>query len=361
MTRSNQIITLLILISSTLIAQDDLFGLDELVSKTTLGGYGELHYNNSTVNDGDPARGLDFHRFVMFYSHSWTSEWSFKAELELEHNFVSDGEGELELEQAYVNYQRSPLFGLQFGVVLPSVGLINEYHEPPLFFGVERPEYAKYIIPTTWFGNGMAAYGRSHGFDYKLTVMEGLDATGISHKNGIRSARMKGYKSNADQWLVNARLNYVGLPGLKAGLSYSSTTAMGDDMTSDIPLSLFEMHAQLNKANVLATFEYGTINYHDYSVESATGYYLDLGYDLGGLLNKNFALIPWFRVSDYNTAASTVAGGDEEQQYHHSIWKVGLSLKPISEVVFKLDYGTKTTELSGDESTSLNLGVGYFF
>ena len=32
-------------------------------------------------------------------------------------------------------------------VLLPTVGLINEYHEPPLFLSVERPLYNKYIIP----------------------------------------------------------------------------------------------------------------------------------------------------------------------------------------------------------------------
>ena len=95
---------LVILTSSSIIfAQDDFFE-----STTTVGGYGELHYNKTTT-DNATKNVLDFHRFVMFYGHQWNDDWSFKAEVELEHNFVKEGEGELELEQAYVDYHYEEL------------------------------------------------------------------------------------------------------------------------------------------------------------------------------------------------------------------------------------------------------------
>lgn len=351
----------LTLFASTLIASDDLLEESFFEAKTTLGGYGELHFNQSSISNADSKKSLDFHRFVMFYSHAWTPEWSFKAELELEHNFVSDGEGELELEQAYINYQRSTQLGVQVGVVLPSVGLLNEYHEPPLFFSVERPDYAKYIVPTTWFGNGVSVYGRNQIIDYKITWMEGLDGTDISHKNGIRSARMKGYKSNADQLLLNARINYVGSPGVKFGVSWSGTKAMGDELKSDIPLNLIEFHGQINKANFISSFEYGQISYAETSLQKSEGYYVDVGYNLASFLGTPADLVPWFRLSDYNTATETLAGGDEEKEHHYTIWKIGLSYRPIPEIALKVDYGVKTNELSGVDETLFNLGAGYMF
>ena len=125
------------------------YGQDEFFQPTkSIGGYGELHYNHSAKEGSDPTKVLDFHRFIIYYAASFTEKWSFFSEVELEHNFVSDGEGELELEQAFVEY-RGEKGGLKGGVILPSVGLINEYHEPPLFLSVERPEYSKYVIPTT--------------------------------------------------------------------------------------------------------------------------------------------------------------------------------------------------------------------
>ena len=144
---------------------------------STIGGYGEMHYNQSIDSDGNSSAVLDFHRFIIFYSHAWTENWSFKSEVEIEHNYVKNGQGELELEQAFVDYHHSDSFGFQVGVLLPSVGLLNENHDPPLFFGVERPNYSKYIIPTTWFGNGAAIYGSVRGFDYRVVLMEGLDGT----------------------------------------------------------------------------------------------------------------------------------------------------------------------------------------
>ena len=50
----------------------------------TVGGYGELHYENKTIGDADTTTKLDFHRFITFLNYNFTSEWSFKSELELE-------------------------------------------------------------------------------------------------------------------------------------------------------------------------------------------------------------------------------------------------------------------------------------
>lgn len=359
---STQLSIVTLLLASQLTAAES-FGINDdfFEPKTTLGGYGELHYNSTSTEGSSPSKTLDFHRFVMFISHSWTEQWSFKAEVELEHNFVKNGQGELELEQAYINYHHSSLFGLQVGVVLPSVGLLNEYHEPPLFLSVERPDYAKHIIPTTWFGNGLSVYGRLPSISYKLTVMEGLDATKISPSSGIRAGRLKGYKSPADELLYNARIDYIGLPGIKAGLSISSTKAMGNDVDIDIPVNLFEIHAQLEKMNVIAVVEYGNIAYGAGDLEASSGYYADLGYNLSGILGLKGDLIPWGRISNYNTASATVNGGAEIEEHLYSKWMTGLTFKPIKEVCFKVDYGVKTNSLSEKETTLINLGAGYQF
>ncbi len=351
----------IVLVNQSFAAENFAFEDDFFEPKTTIGGYGELHYNNVTKGDNPTTRTLDFHRFVMFYSHSWTEHWSFKAELELEHNFVKSGQGELELEQAFINYHHSAPFGFQVGVVLPSIGLLNENHEPPLFLSVERPDYAKYIIPTTWFGNGLSIYGRVSSFDYKLTIMEGLDANKISSASGIRSGRLKGYKSSADELLYTARLNYLGLPGVRTGLSVTSTKAMGDGVQIDIPLNIIEVHTQIDKFNVIAVFEYGTITYGEGNLEASRGHYADLGYNLAPLLNLKGDLIPWGRISSYNTAAATKIGGDEISEYDYSKCVAGLTIKPIDQVSFKLDYSIKTNALSEEETTAINIGAGYQF
>ena len=75
-------------------------------SRTHLGGYGELHYNNVDARDPDQSfKEMDFHRFVLFFSHEFTDRIRFHSELELEHSLVKDtadgsNGGEVELEQA---------------------------------------------------------------------------------------------------------------------------------------------------------------------------------------------------------------------------------------------------------------------
>ncbi|MGK9476675.1 hypothetical protein [Melioribacter sp. OK-6-Me] len=339
----------------TAIAQTDEF----FESKVTVGGYGELHYNYSKVENTKASEILDFHRFVIFLGYNFNEKWSFKSEVDLEHNFVQNGQGELELEQAYVEYNHADWFGFQAGVILPSIGLLNEYHEPPLFFGVERPDYHSKIIPTTWFGNGVSFFGNYKSFDYKLTIMEGLNSDSFSESAAIRNGRLKGYKANAENLLYNLRVNYLGFPGLKFGASYSYNNASGD--TSQNAISIYEVHASYQRNNLYLVFEYGNIDYEKYNLKKSNGFYIDLGYDVSSLLNWRTRIIPFIRYTDYNTAASTLTGGNSEKANHNSYWMVGCSVKPIEKVVFKIDYGIRTKELGSQETTLFNLGVGYMF
>jgi hypothetical protein len=342
-------------IPSFVFAQD----FDFFEPTTTVAGYGELHYNTYST-DGDPwKKQLDFHRFVVFLGHSWSERWSLRAEVELEHNFVKEGQGELELEQAFVNYHHASYLGFQAGVILVSAGLINEYHEPPRFFGVERPEYNKLIIPTTWFGNGAAVYGLVEGFEYRVSVMEGLNADEFSAKSGIRGGREKGFKVDAENLLYNGRVDFVGLPGLRIGASYIYNIAKGDSITNEI--NLVEFHAQYQAHNIYAVLEAGNIFYGSGEIETSRGYYFDLGYNIGSLFRIDSKIVPFIRYSDTNTAAKTKTGGDSEKKYHYTQWMVGINFLPIDQVVFKVDYGEKQAELETIPSKMFNLGVGYMF
>ncbi len=322
-------------------------------------GYGELHFNHEVTDNKPLKQILDFHRFVTFIGFSWNDQWSFHSEVELEHNYVEGGDGEIELEQAYVNYHYADWLGFQAGVVLPSVGLINEIHEPPLFFGVERPDYNTRIIPTTWFGNGIAFYGKINSFDYKLTIMEGLNSDKFSESNAIRDGRRKGFKADAKNLLYNLRIDYLGFSNLKIGGSLTYNKASGDTSTNKI--YLYELHGRYQTNNLDIIFEYGNINYEKYNLQRSTGFYVDLGYNIGSFFNWDTKVIPFIRYSDYNTAAKTKSGGDSEKRNHFTYWMAGLSVKPIDYIVFKLDYGIRKRELGNEKTTLFNIGVGYMF
>ncbi len=342
----------------TIYAQDEFEDFFE--PKTTIAGYGELHYNYEKLENHDPKKVLDFHRFVVYVGHAWSEEWSFRSEIELEHNIVKNGQGILQLEQAFLNYTYAPLLSLQAGVLMVASSFINEYHEPVFFLSVERPEYAKYIIPTTWFGNGIGAYGFYSGFDYRLVIIEGLDGSKISPSSGIRDARQKGFKANAEELLYNLRVDYVNIPGLRLGASFAANNAVVDDSTNNM-VNVWEVHARYQLGGIIATFEYGDISYQTGDLKRSQGYYLDLGYNIGHPLNWGVKIIPWVRWTDYNTAAETSAGGDSEKIYHFQKWLFGLAIFPIENVVLKADYGIKERQLDGQETELFNLGFGYNF
>src|SRR4051812_10796665 len=149
-----------------------------------ISGYMDFHLNKPQHEDAI----WDFHRFVLLFNHSFTDRIRFVGELELEHAFVSGLEpsGEVELEQAYLDFKVKPRLNLRAGMLLAPVGIINERHEPPSFFGVERPFVDTFIIPTTWFDAGAGVHGTiGSNWQYRGYLMAPLDATKITADEGL--------------------------------------------------------------------------------------------------------------------------------------------------------------------------------
>lgn len=337
-----------------------IYGQDEFFSSSSkFGGYGELHYNYTKPEDKKSSEILDFHRFVLFYSHSWTEKWSFKAEVELEHNLVASVDGELELEQAFVNYHYADFLGFKAGVILASVGLLNEYHEPPLFLSVERPDYHNKIIPTTWFGNGISFYGIYSGFNYNLNIMEGLNADNFSVSSGIRNGRQKGFKANAKNLLYNLSLDYTDIPGLKIGTSIIYNDASGETINNFV--KIFEGHLSYRKNGLIAVGEWAKINYEKGEVKNSQGYYFDLGYNISLPLKFETNIIPFISYTNYNTASQIYSLNLNIKDFQISKIMFGLNVKPIDEVVFKFDYGIQTSGRNDLKTKIINIGVGYMF
>jgi len=357
-----------------LVAQDDFFE-----PGYSIGGYGEIHWNQEMDKDGNKTKNkLDFHRFVLFFGYNYSEKWSFKSEIEIEHNMIGGKEneekttddlgevyqdthikyaGELELEQAYINYH-SGNWGFRAGVLLASAGYINETHEPPTFLSVERPDYAIYVIPTTWFGNGFGFYGNFSGIDWKINFLEDMKASGIG--DGIRDARGKGYKTTAYNWTKNVRLDYIGMQGINVGGSITINDApltFNNSGSADesIGVSLMEFHGSYNANNLIATMEYGNITYTNNTLaEGTSGFYIDLGYDVSKMFNCEGKLIPWFR---YGNVQKDV----DDTTSHYNVMTIGLSYFPIDQIAFKLDYGTKAYDDEAYNKTLMNIGVGYMF
>ncbi|MDH5631114.1 MAG: porin, partial [Gammaproteobacteria bacterium] len=212
-------------------------------SKTHIGGYGELHYNNI-----ENAEKIDFHRFVLFIDHEFSSDIRFVSELELEHSLAGDGKpGEVELEQAYIEMDLSDTSSFKAGLFLMPIGILNETHEPNTFYGVERNPVEGNIIPTTWWEAGVGYTTRfAEGWSADFSIHSGLNVDPAVYS--IRGGRQKVANANADSLAYTARLKYTAIPGLEIAASYQ----IQDDLTqglSDASADLFSAHLVYNTGN----------------------------------------------------------------------------------------------------------------
>ncbi|MDX5333143.1 MAG: OprO/OprP family phosphate-selective porin [Gammaproteobacteria bacterium] len=327
-------------------------------SRTTIGGYGELHYNNLETDDGSAqTKEMDLHRFVLFFGHAFDERTRFVSELEVEHSIAGEGQnGEVELEQAYVEFDLNPQTAARGGVFLLPVGILNDTHEPTTFYGVERNPVEKNIIPTTWWEGGAMLTGRlaNSGFSYDAALHSGLQmpTTGASAFS-IRSARQKVSEANANNLAGTARLRYTGIRGLELAVSaqYQDDISQvsGDGADS---ATLLESHAIWNRGPFGVRALYARWDIDGDAIAAAqkdeqTGYYLEGSY----LLNPKLGA--FVRHDVWNT--SSVDANEFTQD------SIGLNYWPQENVVLKFDYQNQDHDDSSKASDGFNLAIGYQF
>lgn len=321
-------------------------------SNTTIGGYGELHYNNYDEQDA----AIDFHRFVLFIGHEFSDTVRFFSEFELEHSLSGDGKpGEVELEQAYVEVDINEGLSSKVGLFLIPVGIINETHEPPTFYGVERNAVEKNIIPATWWEAGVA-------FNYKPTGGVSIDGAVTSGLNvtddyKIRGGRQKVAKATAENLAYTGRIKYTAIAGLElaATLQYQSDiTQGGDNFTVPVDsadATLLETHAiyQVNDFTVRALYARWDIDGDEAKAlgrDEQTGWYVEPSYKFTENLGA------FVRYAEYDNSAGNSAETEVEST------SVGVNYYIHENVVLKADY----EDLGGaSDSEGFNLGFGYQF
>ena len=349
-------------------------------SETTLGGYGEITYNNyrdKTVKDE-----ADLRRFVLSYGHRFNDKLSLRAEVEIEHALVEEGQGELAVEQAYVEYALHPNANLRAGLMLLPIGILNETHEPATFYGAERNEVESRIIPATWRELGLAVQGNVlDGLEYNVGFSTSLDASKYSNaSNGVRGLRSEGFKAAANDIAFFGGLNYR-QPGwlIGASLFTGDTAQNGVGSTSSAALqgknaraTLWDVHGKVNfgDLDLQALYARGTLGDTD-AINAAAGiaagssaaapksFWGGYGQAAYHIWKKgDMRLSPFVRFERYNTQASVDSGFTQDPLNNERVVTVGANFNLSREVVFKADWQNFKRDNAKDR---FNLGVGYQF
>ena len=348
--------------------------------RTTLGGYGEVHYANRTGPDTPGI--VDLKRFVVYLAHAFNDQIAFRSELEVEDAKLEGAQpgGEVALEQAYLDYRLSDALTVRTGLVLPPVGIINETHEPPTFNGVDRPGFDHDVIPTTWREIGVGAVGRvpgAEGLSYRVYLVNGLRAAGFSAAEGIREGRQEGREASFANPSFTGRLEWA-RPGLKLGGSFwyggtadadpalgtgafaAPITLLSADARYDVGAFLFRAVAAsiwVSDAEAINTRYAGAVG------SRIAGGYLEAAYNLLHALApaSSQKLNAFVRHERYDTQAAVPAGTTRDETLARRITTFGLSYKPTYNTAFKGDYQLLRNKAGAGEAEVVSLGIGYQF
>jgi hypothetical protein len=344
---------------------------------TAISGYMDFHFNKPELADGR----LDFHRFVLLVTHRFSDRIRFVSELELEHALV-EGQvdaGELELEQAYVDFLLSRRFNVRAGMMLMPVGIINERHEPPIYYGVERPFVDTFIIPTTWFEVGAGVHGEiGRGWRYRAFVTSPLDASKFTAEEGVREGIQKGSDTNIGRPAVTGRLEYAGIRGLTVGASFwSGLSGFEFRPRFDVPVTVAEADARYSRDRLelrgqVAQTSIGnaadlndalgrSIGINPNVASELRGVYGEAGYRV--ISGAAFGDVGLFaRYENFDTQYRMPAGYLPLKSLDRDAFVVGFTYWPDADIAVKFDYSAVRNRSAAIKAPdSLNLGLGWWF
>jgi hypothetical protein len=342
-----------------------------------ISGYMDFHFNGPAL-DEPPI--LDFHRFVLLFSHRFSDRIRFVGELELEHAVVEGLEegGELELEQAYLDFLVSPRLSFRAGMLLVPVGIINERHEPPVFHGVERPFVDTFIIPTTWFEVGAGVHGAfGRGFRYRAYAMAPLDASEFSAEAGLAGSAQNGVEAQVRNLSATGRLEFVGVRGLQTGVSFWQGESSFNVPRLDTKVGLYEFDARYARGRLEGRGQFahvfidGAGELND-AMTRLTGINPNIAEELRGFyLEGAFRFLPaswphdaavFARYENFDTQYQMPAGYVKLSEFDRDAWVIGATYWPDPDVAIKFDYShMRNASDVVPAPRRVNLGLGWWF
>ena len=353
-------------------------------SKITIGGYAQMDYNQEFNKNGK----MDIHRMVFLTGYKFSENVRFVTELELEHV------KEVYVEQAFINWRLNDYINFRGGLMLVPMGIVNEYHEPVTYNGIERPNVDKYIIPSTWreIGAGFSGTIADYGLKYQVYIMNGFSSyngsANLSGKSALRSGRQKGAESTFTNPNLTTKIEYFGINKLKLGISgyfgKSQSTLFNNTEdenfvqsqadSSIIGLSMMSVDARFKSKGLEARGQYvlGNIsNTNQYNSKFGTnlgssiqGYYLEAGYDILRFFKYNTKrkLVLFSRFENYNTHHKVENEIIKNKSYNRTEVTYGLTFHITNGVALKADFQQfKNNSKESTFQNRVNFGIGVWY
>ncbi len=355
-----------------------------------IGGYGGPHYNQPLSGSTRRQGILDVHRFIMLMGYQFDKRTQFITEMEFEHT------NQVYVEQAFLEYRVNRGLSLRGGLVLIPMGIINLYHEPVVFNGVERPLLDAYLVPSTWreIGLGVSGLVLPLSIKYQAYVVNGFKSfdgqATIGGATGLRNGRQNA--SNAFAYTPNftGRVEYFGLRGLNLAVSgYFGPTqstlyeglpradeaarARADSSVVGVRMLGFDARYSYKGLKLMGQVYYTSLtNTKAYNAFTADknggnlgkamfGYFVDLGYDLLRTADTDKQLIAFVRYSNFDTHFKVDELLSANPAYDRTVITTGLTMFLTRGANVKADVQWQTDESTDEWQTTFNTGFGIMF
>ena len=346
-----------------------------VTDKLRLSGYGDFHYNNPAIGtmDQNALAEADVHRFVLGWAYEFSPGYRLEAEVDFEH-----AAQEIELEFAYLDCDLNPNLTFRVGSVLMPVGPLNEFHEPPNYYSVERPYVESYINPTTWQELGLGLVGRtkSGAIAYRAYLVTGLDASGFSGLDGLDDGISHGFEAPAQDLAGVARVEYSSTGGLSLGASgYYGGADQGDSAKGSVFVSILNADARYHRhgLDLKGVFYHVSIDGADRVSlvngetigEAMNGWYAEAAYDLlrrDAEPTRTKSLFVYGRYEDFDTEDGVPTGPSfvRDPAAGRRVISTGVAFYPMDKIAFKTDYEHWKDDGDADLDR-FNLGVAFRF
>ena len=228
--------------------------------KTIIGGY--IDFTISDCNNAgsrDCSEGLEFdqERFVPFFYSQVTDRLSVAVELEIEHGGPqgNQGDGDVKIEFATMDYRFDDALSLRGGIILMPVGRFNLVHDSPLNDLPLRPMVSRLIIPSTFAESGIGFFGTFYPtalskVDYEVYLVNGFDGGSSAPggatfgEGGYRGRRGSFKTDNNENKAVVGRVSVSPFLGIEIAGSFHHGTW---DDESDHYLNIFAIDGLIQR------------------------------------------------------------------------------------------------------------------
>ena len=222
---------------------------------------------------------------------------------------------------------------MKAGLFLIPIGILNQTHEPTTFFGVERNNVEKNMLPTTRWQGGLSLSGEIlPAWTYEGAFTSGLKIDFAEGDYKIRDGRQKVAKDDFSKPVYTLNTKYTGIAGLELGATIQYQAVLGQGSYKDITAA-WGIDDGINKVKE--------------GLDEQSGWYIEPSWMVMGDLGV-FA-----RCSEWDN----LTGSNGESDINE--WSAGVNHWLVENVVFKADYQWQDAPPGEKELEVFSLVVGF--